>query len=264
MRYSKAWLLISIVLALLTAGCINVTQSIEINADGSGKFAIDLGVSEALINMGEELGEGSGVDISLDEMTEEMDLTEDNPYVSNVVTDEYNEEGFKHYSVEADISDMQAFLSGIQERAESGMRITLKQQEDGNMVFTQVIDMSGEMLGEETSEEGMDEFVNIMMASAFQGNYWTLTLTLPNVVETNGDVDEETKTVTWSIPMADLIMDQETYEMTAEYKPSSPGIPLQYMLLGGLLVLVVLAAIGYVLYRRRKNKMDVNEPEVTA
>jgi len=263
MHNSKLFLYITIVLALLLAGCINVNQSIEIYEDGSGKFAIDLGMSEMLVNMGEELGEGSGMETSFGEVEEEMDLNDENPYVSNVVTNEFNEDGYKHYFVEADISDMKAFLSEIQEGDESGLNITLEQTEDGNLLFTQIIDMSSGLADEEASDEEVNEFSNFMMEGAFQGNYWTLTLKLPNVVETNGELDEESNTVTWSIPMADLVMEQETYEMTAEYKPPATGIPLHYILLGGLLALFILAVIGYFLYRRQKTR-KVTETDVLA
>lgn len=263
MRKPKIYLIVSILLAFLLSGCINITQSIEINADGSGKFSMDLGMSEMLLNMGEEFDEESeGGKFSLNEMKEDMELTSDNPYVTNVKVDEYNEEGYKHFSVEADISDMHAFLSDLQAEDNSGIKFTLQQKENGNMHFVQVIDLSEGVAGEDISEEEMSEFSNLMVANAFQGNYWTLTLKLPNVVETNGEWDEETNTVTWSIPMADVLMDQEMYEMSAEYRPPSSGITPQYYLLGGVVALAILAVLGYLIFRGRKNSEQGTDTEI--
>lgn len=213
MRITKSCAAICLALAIGLTGCINVNQAVEINPDGSGSFSMDLGVSESLMAMAEASGQATGEKPSFGM---EEDLVSDNPYVAEVHTNEYNEDGYKHYSVEADITDMNAFLSQMSETNESGMTVSLEELDNGNIIFRQNIDIQQNGVSSDDSE--MDALISGMVANAFQGNHWTVTLKVPNVVETNGTLDDETGVVTWSIPMTDL-MNHKPHELVAEFRP---------------------------------------------
>jgi len=249
MRIKPATAVLSFALAIGITGCINVNQAIEIESDGSGSFSMDLGVSESLMAMAEASGQATGEEPSFGM---EKELVSDSPYVGEVHTKEYNEDGYKHYAVDADITDMKAFFSQMSDTNESGMSVSLVELDNGNLLFRQNIDVQQNGVSSDDSE--LDTIMSGMVANAFQGNYWTVTLKVPNLVDTNGKLDDETGVITWSIPMTEL-MNHKPRELTAEFRPTTlfqTILPyLAVLLAAGILIAAALLLIA----RRRRSQL---------
>ena len=239
--------------SLLLTACFDVEQEYWINDDGSGKFRMDLGVSESLLAMDDYEDDI----FSIDEMEEAQSS---NPYITNFVTREYSEEGYRHYSITADISDMQTFFGELQDLSDimggAGILITLEETSNGNWLFHQTLNMSDAALGDDTLDGSLDDLSRGMLAGILGDSYWNVKLHVDNIVNTNGKWDEETNTVEWNISMAEIFTG-DNIDMTAEYKPAFAWkkyiIPIVLMCFVGIFVVISIAVIFF-LYLRQQNK----------
>ncbi len=234
---------ILLVASLVLAGCMNMQQELWFNPDGSGKFSMDIGMSESLVNMAEVSG-GTGIPTEQDFKQQIVGSNQDD--LKNVEAKTYTKDGFVHYTVSADVSDMGKFFASSQNNSQ-GFAMTLEKLANGNSSFKQSINMNsalGSGSGLDTSAADMAS----MMGAAMEGQYWTLRVHVPNMVNTNGTWNKSGGYVEWKVPMKDLFSNKG-YEMTLEY--SSRGSFLGTLLkiaLFGLIALVVLAIAAVVIF----------------
>ena len=232
--------------SLLLSGCFNMTQEFTFEKGGSGKALMDVGMSEGLIAMAQ-----ASDDTTFD-LAEIQNAWSDNPYASNIqVNESSTDDGFRHVTVSADVSDMAGFLQTWNQDDEGRMAITIENLENGNVRYHQVID-----LVTETNDSSDNEFGQLgagMMADAFKDQFWTLRLHTPNIVDTNGEWDPKTKTIEWRIPFARLMNDK--VEINAEFSLGS-RFPAWLLIIGGIAILFLLVAAGIVVFvlLRHSNK----------
>ena len=223
--------------ALLLSGCFNMTQEYTFEKDGSGKAMMDVGMSEGLIAMAQSS------DDTMFDLAEIQIAWSDNPYASNIQVNEASmDDGYRHVTVSADVSDMAGFLQTWQQGDDGLMAITIETLDNGNVRYHQVID-----LATNTSSSGNDEFGQMgagMMADAMKDQFWTLRLHTPNMVDTNGEWDSKTKTVEWRIPIARLMNDK--VEISAEFSLGS-GFPTWLLIVTGIAILFLFIAASIVI-----------------
>ena len=238
--------------ALLLSGCFNMTQEYTFEKDGSGKAMMDVGMSEGLIAMAQSS------DDTMFDLAEIQIAWSDNPYASNIQVNEASmDDGYRHVTVSADVSDMAGFLQTWQQGDDGLMAITIETLDNGNVRYHQVID-----LATNTSSSGNDEFGQMgagMMADAMKDQFWTLRLHTPNMVDTNGEWDSKTKTVEWRIPIARLMNDK--VEISAEFSLGS-GLPTWLLIVTGIAILFLFIAASIViviLLRHKGPKSKLNQ-----
>jgi hypothetical protein len=207
MKPSRFFMIIAILLSgVLLSACIDVSQEIVIDRDGSGKFFLDVGFSWALSVLATDNNFGS-----IDVMKEDY---ANNPYVNNFEIKETSREGFRHFIIDVDVSDMAGFLREWQkEMGNESIDITLEKLANGNWLFTQAVYLGGS--SDSPSSSGGD-FSNVIIGTMLANKYWNLKLSVPNVQSTNGEWDKETNTVEWNIPMEKIF--NERVELVAEFR----------------------------------------------
>ncbi len=248
MKLNKALLFLVLgAMLLLLSGCFQVTEEYWVNADGSGKMHFELGVSEALLAM----GENSSVDGS--QLFTEQGLDAQNPYLKNVKTSESSDNGMRTYIIDADVTDFsKVFETGSEP---SGFQVQVEKLDNGNYLFKRTMDLATLNAGQDASLNAEGTDMTGLVAAMFSDKYWVIRLHVNNVVNTNGTLDKEKQLVEWKIPLSQVISGKDTIEMTAEVSMGSPI--LQYVLIGVGVLLLIGVVVGVLLVRRSRAK---NQP----
>ena len=235
-------LLVSLILTVFLAGCVDITQELMIRADGSGSISIDQGISQSVLEMGGDQGS-----VFNDLKTLQAELTADTMF-QNIRVEEYTQDEMVHFKLSADFSSLEAMIKAF-EQANLGTPVTLEKMDNGNYRFSQVIsptNLGGESFNTE-DQASMD-----MVKSLFKDRYWTLRIEVPRVITTNGQ--RNGNQVEWKIPLADLMTSTQAYEMNLEFslQGGNNGLALYLLIGGGVLLLGALVAL-LIIVTRKKN-----------
>jgi hypothetical protein len=72
-------------------------------------------------------------------------------------------------------------------------------------------------------ESYAEQFSNAMMGRMMAGRYWTVILHTPKIIEASGELSEDSKTVSWRVPLYDLLNDPEyAFDMQAKFEVDIP------------------------------------------
>ncbi len=253
MKSKKALLfLVMGAMLLLLTGCFQVTEEYWVNADGSGKMHFEIGVSEALLSM----GESNPIDGS--QIFSDEGLDAQNPYLKNIKTSENSNNGMHYYVMDADITDFNRVFESSSAQ-ESGFQAKVEKLANGNYLFKRTMDLATLNAGQDASlglTDGTD--MTNMVAAMFSDKFWIVRLHVDNVVNTNGTLDKENKLVEWKVPFSQVIGGKDTIEMTAEISMGSPI--LLYVAIGVGILLLVAVVVGVLLVRRSRARNLVPPP----
>ncbi len=252
MKLNKVFLfLVMGAMLLLLTGCFQVTEEYWVNTDGSGKMHFELGVSEALLSM----GDSNPIDGS--QLFTEEGLDAQNPYLKNVKTSENSNNGMHYYVIDADITDFSKVFESA--TAESGFQIQVEKLANGNYQFKRTMDLATMNAGQDASLGlGDDADMTNMVAAMFSDKYWIVRLHVDNVVNTNGTLDKENKLVEWKVPFSQVIGGKDTIEMTAEISMGSPV--LLYVAVGVGILLLIAVVVGVLLVKRARARNQAPPP----
>lgn len=230
-------LLLVLAAALACAGCLDYTQEIAINPDGSGSTTVDFGISAQLLAM--ENGEnGEGRAATRNKFIALRDRLKANPAVSEAGYREYREGDLQHFVVRITLADitrlgeLQDELAGGagSEPTDSGGRskLTLQRRADGSTSFRYLLAVSQSAMptGSAPGDEQMTAATREMLKSAFAGRYFTIRLRGPQVrpepaAMVYGTAAADGSSFTWRIPFAELFGgDNFARELAASVAPA--------------------------------------------
>lgn len=211
--------------AVLLSGCINLTMDLTFNPDGSGKVMMDIGMSDTFLAM----QASQGNDFSVESMSDELADTEN---TRNIQLSEYvGEDGYQHSVFEADVVNMHAFMTEMQQSNDDTVQWKYEALGNGNVLFRMVWKANG-------GATGMDVLGMGMFSEVVKGQYFTIRLHTPNMAKTNGEWNARTKTAEWKIPLEDILTTGA--EISHEF---TPGGGLPWLLIGAIAVLLVVALV---------------------
>ena len=217
-------------LVLLT-GCVNLIQEITIQEDGSGFLRFALGVDSAIYP---QFQEAIPAGFAFDSLLSSLML---DPAVTDVVQNQYVENGKVWETIQVSISDFPAAFSGG--RRIGPATITIVEQ-DESYRFAQVINMDATTM----SIPG----VNLLDLT---GAGYTVRLDTPQVLSTNG-LHTAAGTTTWEVPLSELLQGGATVSLRSDYilmpyegtfipwEVFFPYVVIGFLALGGLSILVVI------------------------
>lgn len=225
-------------LALGTAGCLDYTQEIVINPDGSGATTVDFGISSSLLAMGgQENAEGARD--NRDKFSRMRDRLKAHPAVSDAQYREYSEGDLQHFVVTAELNDitrleeLQDELSAEQAGEPSnGNRsvMSVRRQADGTMAFQYLLEVLPPATPEGQDAQ-MTAATREMMKSAFAGRNFTIRLRGPRVIVPPADGSGVAPAaiaggVEWKIPFSELFSGaQLSRQLTATVAMRAPDQP---------------------------------------
>jgi len=193
----------------LFSGCLETKTEYWFNSDGSGKVVFDLGISK-------QLAGAEKMEALVKDAQEKARRREKSSNVKSVSVRSYLDGDFSHFVVEMEIRDMSKSWEDSSSNAVSNgdqMEKTLfidglsvRKLESGNISFERRFP-GGEGEGNPTPPA---------MESFFAGRNATVVVHAPGIVSANGALSDDGRTVTWKIPMLDVIKGKVTHPLKAE------------------------------------------------
>lgn len=224
----KRLMLFGLLLVLLT-GCVDYTEELWLNKDGTGKAKLVIGV------------------ISSYENPEELNRFLEQPGISLISKSVSRKKNYTYYNLYFKFNSLEAFnnLNDQVSNADFFGRISVTKEEDGTITMKRRIS-----LGSLSSED--DEFEQLV-SKLSQGNFtWHYKMHLPwKIISSNADqanIDYKKNTVSWEYQTAYLWNRPQT--MTVTMKPSLPLLPL--ILISLALVLIIISLFWW---RRHVKKL---------
>jgi hypothetical protein len=231
MKATQGLLLFS--LSIACAGCLELTQEVWVNGDGSGRMRLDIALPQGLLEMATQADGGN----PLAETMEEYERLQANPgqipNLRSIDQSEYVEGEFHHFVIDLEVDDVTALpetMAQLQRRTTIGdeqaekadelaSQHEMKLQRLGRdrMVFVQTLvddSQAADVSGPDTEE--MDAAGKAFLASMFAGKHFTVRLHAPKVTSTNGNIDETATTIEWKIPLTELMAQEGLQELRAE------------------------------------------------
>ena len=236
-------LMLGLIIALTGAGCLDYTQEITVNPDGSGSSTVDFGMSSALLAM-EGGNNADGRLAASSKFIALRDRLKANPAVSDARYREYSEGDLQHFVITITLPDVTR-LNGLQDElaggtndapADSGSlsRLTMLRRADGSIDFRYLLAMSRSALPAGTAAGGdgqLNEATLAMVKSAFADRYFTVRLrgplvSVPAAALPHSSAAADGSLVEWRIPFTELLSGGEfSRELLATVSPAALNPP---------------------------------------
>lgn len=225
--------LLLLIASVACAGCLELTQEVWVNSDGSGRMRLDIALPDGLLQMA---ADSDGVNPLAENLAEFERLKahpEEIPNLRSVDHSEYVEGEFHHFVIELEVDDVTSLsetMAEVQKRTSVGdeqaeqadelasqHEMKLERVGRDRMVFVQtLVDEFRATVGSDAETEEMDEASKAFLASMFAGKHYTVRLHAPKVASSNGTVDATARTSEWKIPLTELMAREGLKELRAE------------------------------------------------
>lgn len=271
--YKKVLAVLSLLIVLTLTGCLQVSQEIWHNRDGSGRFVLEMILSEDMLTL-------MGVEGSAEENREEIlreleiapeDMPTDDPNIRNASYNSYYDpEGANfHVILDIELVDLVVGLPVEEDSDFSTFDFTITDNNDGTFRFSQITDASSEMGGSDLDQASLQMFETFMA-----GDMYTLKLHVAELIEADPRAvyDKNNGVIVWEIPMLELITATVPTEFWAVYRTESssflpgldlgglPGwVPIVVLGLCCLALVAVIVIVFVVVLLVRKRKKNAND-----
>jgi hypothetical protein len=219
----STWLvLLSLILAFVLTGCFSHRYNLRHNPDGSGLLTLEsvftveyLGIFDEGITMEE------AQDQILAESVLSADALPDDPNIRSIEEDHYidTSTGALHHTLEIEIIDiLQPIL--FNEGDETRAIFTVEAQGDGTYLFSAVLKPDSEIVDDEDDDLMMDpEGLRFLL----DGSSITWEIFAGEFIDGDAmaDYDPASSTVSWEVPMFDVLFGEEPVEIFAIYRLES-------------------------------------------
>jgi len=237
MNVTRSLLLVA--LSVACVGCLELTQEVWVNSDGSGRMRLDIALPKELLEMASETDGDNPLAETLQEYERLKADPSQIPNLRSVDQSEYVEGEFHHFVMELEVGDVTLLaetMSQLQKRTaitdepgtgadELASQHEMKLERIGRdrMMFVQTLVDDGQAGGASGLDtEEMDAASKALLASMFAGKHFTVRLHAPKVTYTNGKVDEAAGTIEWRIPLTELMAQKGLQELRAEIELDNP------------------------------------------
>jgi len=225
-------------LVLLVAGCVDYTEELWLNKDGSGRVKMVIGA------------------LTTYENKQEINRYLDQPGINLISKSIYRKDNYTYYKLEFKFKSLESFnnLNDQISNADFFGRITLKKADDGTILMKRRI-----ALGSLSSDD--DEIEQLIFIHFQENLKWRYKMHLPwKIVKSNAaqsNIDARNNTISWEYQTSYLWNKSQT--MTVVMKPMFPFLPV---FLGALAVIIVLFSLLW--WKRQNRKLHQNlQPEAT-
>lgn len=230
MKVTKGLLLL--IASLACSGCLELTQEVWVNGDGSGRMRLDIALPEGLMEMAAESDGLNPLTENLAEFERLKAHPEEIPHLRSLDHSEYVEGEFHHFVFELEVDDVTALpetMAEVQKRTSVGQEegeqadalasqheMKLERIGDGRMLFVQTLIDEVQASSSDPEMEEMDASGKAFLASMFAGKHYTVRLHAPKLVSSNGAIDATARISEWKIPLTELMGREGPQELRAE------------------------------------------------
>jgi hypothetical protein len=235
--------------AFVLTGCFEVSEDLTIHGDGSGRIVFEIGLDENIAKLA-ALGNDSGTFFDRNKLEERLKTSEN---VEKYEIRERMENGVQRTIVDVMVKDMTEDMDGLGDLAskdvaekldvgdKSAAPFVFTRMEGGNFKFTQNVTKE--------KKEDTNALVAGLMSSQLSGKYMRVKLN-GAIVSANGSIAEDKKSVSWEIPMAQIVNGTAMVKtLEAEIEGVNPKGAVMSLLLFCILFGVIL--IGLIVLRNR-------------
>lgn len=199
-------ILLTLMSAILLTGCIDINQSIAIDDDGIANYKMEMAMDAKLASMG---GNADPQEIC-GEMYQKQ------------LPSELTAESNAYYSQGNIICEMT--LTGPLEKFSEALVASSKESSKGD--FLHVTPLTNDtyriesIFTSEANETPQDASAKQMVAAMFAGRALRWDITAAEIIDTNGQLSEDRKSVHWELPMA-AAMEEGEHKFWADVKIST-------------------------------------------
>lgn len=199
------------------SACLDLDQTFIVEQDGSATFDFAFTIDGELLEMGSEN--------DLDpETTCESDqfLQQNIPPTLTQVSNARFEDGslICQFTISGPLTDFEELSANFEKENRGGEMLSLEILDDHRLQIVSVYNFSDAGMGTDGDDDAMIKSIKRMMFANFEGHYINLTIQAPTILESNGDIAPDGKSVTWSLPLKDALISGGEYRIEAviDYK----------------------------------------------
>lgn len=233
-KKSILYTILGIVFILALSGCFSHRFEVQHNPDGSGLLIVETIFTQDYLGLFDDVQtmDEAQDDILADSIFTRENLPDD-PNIGSVQESDYIDEttGSLHHSIEIEILDILTPVYFEDEEDLSNIFL-VEAYDDGTFLFTANLESLAEQIDEDEEEDLMmdPEMFRFML----QGSTVVYELHVAEFIE--GDplavYDPASNTVTWEVPMYDVLFGEEPLELFAIYRvdttaPAEPAEPTE-------------------------------------
>lgn len=214
----------SIVLVALLglSGCFDINQSLVVRADQSADFNVVFSMDSALIELGES------ADVDLKDACNSKDVFDEAPLpgrltrVDNVrVVDATL---LCEYTISGPLGDFEQLSSDVNDELGAVNLLSLERLDESRARIVANYDFSDNSADEALDGASMEKSVRRMIASNFEGHAIRWSIKAPTILESNGVIAADGRSVTWEVPLQEAIANAGSYRFEAvidvkQYRP---------------------------------------------
>ena len=271
----KMLAVLSLVMILTLSGCMQVTQKIWHNQDNSGKYEVEMILSENMLSfMGfEGTAEDNREEILQEFAVSPEDLTSDDPNLKGASVNSYydSEDRAFHIVMEIELLDMTKGFQFDEGAEMDAFAFTITDNNDGTFRFSQTTDYGSEM-GDGIDQDSLGLFESFMAEDKHR-----LELHVEEFIEADpmAIYDPTNKVIVWEIPLVDLMKLTEPIEFWAVYRIKSSSllpnldlgegfnwVPYVVGCLCCLTLIAIIVIVIVIVVLARKKKVEEAQPTI--
>jgi len=228
-KLPKGLRVLSLLLCLPLTGCLDVAQELWIYEDGGGRMKTVLGLHDEVL-----LAQGrNSDDPACEQFFASKQVLEQREGVESVEYKTYKEGGVLYCVADITVSNFTQLASLQDDSLVESEFATAKdnyQTEFSLKSLTAGYGAFRQHIRNQTSDPGRDkllaqaeQFTNVLTARLLAGHYWSVTLHAPKITEANGERSEDETTVSWRVPLYDLLNDEQyAFDIQASFEVNVP------------------------------------------
>lgn len=201
-------------------GCFDIQQTLVIHDDQSAAFNFVFTVDSALL----ELGEGADVDLE-SACDSEDTFPAELPGALTREADARIEEAqlICEYTISGPLADFDALSADIQRDMGDMELLSLDILDDNRARIVSVYDFSDDDM-EGSDKNSLGGSLRRMIASNFEGRAIRWSIKAPTILESNGEISPDGRSVHWVLPLEQAISESGRYEFEAiiDYSAHQP------------------------------------------
>jgi len=240
--YKRALNLLPLLLScILLSGCFEFKQEYWINADGSGRVLMDIGIVQ--IDQGNKNTRKQDSSEFEKNMQEARQRLSADPNIKRVSMSQETRDGMLHTVFDIECRDMTKFNEAMRKSAEKArenspsgevgqaddaMTPIIEKLSNGDYSFKMKLERNKGKKPD--SNPAAERIAEQWMQNLFAGRFFTVTLHAPKISESNGQTNATSNLVEWKIPMTQIATDKVPIkELTAHVVTPSIISPQRWL-----------------------------------
>lgn len=220
-RWAGIRVVVAGLVLLCLPGCLDLHQSFVVTDDGMGEFQFEVQLRSELLEL-DAAGEVDADKTCESEQWQERELPGELRQVSEAILDEG--QLVCRYTISGPVADFEEFSANVGRETGNVDVISLTVLDDERIRIVSTYDFSDTSTEQSGGSASVARSVKKMIAANFEGSEVRWTVKAPTVLESNGEISADGRSVVWSLPLEQAIVDGGRYEfeVVIDYRNHRP------------------------------------------